>query len=49
MLDQYRGKWGCAVNAVLVAFIVTVPAMAIIFGRAPARRRYGSAPPTPCV
>ncbi|KAM0888795.1 hypothetical protein ACQ4PT_028133 [Festuca glaucescens] len=32
MLDQYRRKRGCAANAVLVAFIVTVPAMAILFG-----------------
>ena len=30
MLD-HRRKWGCAANAVLIAFIVTVPAMAILF------------------
>jgi hypothetical protein len=29
MLDRKRG---CAANAVLVAFIVTVPSMAILFG-----------------
>uniref|UniRef100_A0ACD5Y1N1 Uncharacterized protein n=1 Tax=Avena sativa TaxID=4498 RepID=A0ACD5Y1N1_AVESA len=31
-LHHRRRKWGCAVNAVLVAFVVTVPAVAILSG-----------------